>query len=612
MPERPSVPEPLANLSRTHACGALRRPDVGKEVCLLGWVARRRDHGGIVFIDLRDRDGLVQVVFRPETHPEAHQKAKDIRSEYVLGVRGRVTARTPETVNPDLPTGEVEVEVSEVAVLNESRPVPFAIEDGVDADESVRLRFRYLDLRRPEMIARFRARHRTAQAVRRYFDAAGFLEVETPMLTRSTPEGARDFLVPSRMAPGHFYALPQSPQLFKQLLMVSGFERYFQIVKCFRDEDLRADRQPEFTQIDVEMSFVRPEDIYSVTEGMIAAIWSELLGAAPALPFPRMRYDEAMARYGVDKPDVRFGLELVDVSSLVADCGFKVFGEAVRAGGLVKGIRVPGGGAMSRKDLDELPEVGKTFGAKGVAWVKVQADGWQSPIAKFLTDGEKAAIARQFGAEPGDLLLFVADSARVANDALGRLRLHLGRKLDLIDVSKFAFLWVTDFPLVEYDENERRYVAMHHPFTSPREADIDKLDIDPLAVKAASYDLVLNGTELGGGSIRNHRPDVQRKIFEVLGLSEAEARGKFGFLLDALELGAPPHGGIAFGLDRLVMILTGSGSIRDVIAFPKTQKGVCLTTDAPAPVDPRQIEDLGIRLAVKAPAKKPKPEGEAS
>ncbi len=591
------MPEALGNLTRTHSCGALRGSDVGQEVCLLGWVARRRDHGGIVFVDLRDREGLVQVVFRPETYPAAHQKAKDLRGEFVIGVRGRVAARSPETVNPDLTTGEVEVEVADLTILNESKPLPFPIEDGIDADESIRLRYRYLDLRRPEMFRRFRMRHQITQSVRRYFDSLGFLEIETPMLTRSTPEGARDFLVPSRLDPGRFYALPQSPQLFKQLLMVSGFERYFQIVRCFRDEDLRADRQPEFTQIDAEMSFVRPEDVFAIMEGMIAAIWRDVLGVGLETPFPRMPYDEAMSRYGVDKPDARFGLELVDVSALVAGCGFKVFADAVAAGGLVKGIRVPGGATMTRKDLDELPELGRSFGAKGVAWVRIQPDGWQSPIAKFLAEGEKAAIGAKFGAAEGDLLLFVADAARLTNDVLGRLRLHLGRRLGLIDGSKFSFLWITDFPLLERDEGAGRAVAMHHPFTSPREEDIEKLDTDPHAVRAAAYDLALNGSELGGGSIRNHRRDVQRRIFEVLGLGEEEARAKFGFLLDALELGAPPHGGIAFGLDRLAMILSGSASIRDVIAFPKTQKGVCLTTDAPAPVDPKQLDELAIRLA---------------
>jgi aspartyl-tRNA synthetase len=512
-----------------------------------------------------------------------------------------VAPRPEGTENPALPTGAIEVQARELRILNRSKPPVFPVEDATDAGEDLRLKYRFLDLRRPALQRNLRLRHRAVMAARRFLDDHGFVDVETPMLTRSTPEGARDFLVPSRLSPGQFYALPQSPQLFKQLLMVSGLDRYYQVVKCFRDEDLRADRQPEFTQIDVEMSFVTPDDLMGLMEQMVSAIWKEVLGVEPALPFPRLPYDDAVGRYGTDAPDIRFGLELADVSGPAGASGFQVFSRAVASGGLVKGLNAKGAGErFSRKEIDDLTAFVAPFGARGLAWIRIQPDGeWQSPIAKFLGEDARAGIRQALEPAPGDILFFVADEPRVVNLSLARLRTHLAARLGLIPEGQWAFCWVTDFPLLEWDAEAKRHVALHHPFTSPRPEDEAKLDAEPLAVKAQAYDLVLNGTEVGGGSIRIHAEDVQEKVFRALAIGPEEARAKFGFLLDALAYGAPPHGGIAFGLDRLLMFLCGAPSIRDVIAFPKTQKGACLLTEAPAPVDLAQLRDLHLR--VRAP-----------
>ena len=591
------TPEDLGDWRRSAYCGDLRGADGGRDVTVMGWVHTRRDHGGLIFVDLRDRSGILQVVFNPERSQAAFDLAQELRSESVVAVRGRVEERPAETVNPNLATGAIEVMAGAAKLLSRARPTPFPIDGGAAITESTRLKYRYLDLRRPEMQERIIFRHHLAKTVRDYLDSQGFIEIETPILTRSTPEGARDYLVPSRVNPGHFYALPQSPQLFKQLLMVAGFDRYFQIVRCFRDEDLRADRQPEVTQIDLEMSFVRPDDIMAVTEGMLTAACA-LRGIEVPQPIPRLTYDEALRRFGIDRPDMRFGLELAEVSDAVRGCQFKVFREAVERGGIVKVLRLPEGERLSRKDLDGLPDLVAPYGAKGVAWVRLTAEGWQSPIAKFLTAEERAAIEAICGAGVGDLLMFVAATPKVVNDSLANLRLKLGDQLGMIPGDRHAFVWVTDFPLVEYSEEDKRYVSVHHPFTSPREADLERLESDPLAVRALAYDVVLNGTELGGGSVRIHRPDVQSRVFELLGISESEARSKFGFLLDALAFGAPPHGGIAFGLDRIAMLLSGGTSLRDVIAFPKTQRAVCLMTEAPSEVDARQLRELGLKLDV--------------
>jgi aspartyl-tRNA synthetase len=595
--------ESMGALKRTHLCGALRSEHIGENVVLMGWVQRRRDHGGLIFIDLRDRSGLVQLVFSPDLNRDAFEKAEAVRGEYVLAVAGRVVARPEGTENLSLPTGMVDVSVSRVRILNRAKTPPFYIEDNLDADENLRLRYRYLDLRRPEMQRSIELRHRASKAVRDFLDARGFLEIETPMLTRSTPEGARDYLVPSRLNPGRFYALPQSPQLFKQLLMVAGMDRYFQIVRCFRDEDLRADRQPEFTQIDLEMSFVDVDDVLSIMEEMIVYLCRETAGLEIETPFTRITYQEAMDRYGSDKPDTRFGMELRDISDIAGGCGFNVFASAVESGGRVKGINAKGCGSFSRKEIDELAAYAGIYGARGLAYFTVTAEGVRSPIAKFFSQAQLDEIMARLNAASGDLLLFVADRPEVAASSLGALRLHLADLSKIVPENKFNFLWVLDFPLLEYNEEEKRYSAMHHPFTSPREDDLELLESNPAAVRARAYDLVLNGVEIGGGSIRIHRRDVQERMFSAIGLTPEEADEKFGFMLEAFEYGTPPHGGIAFGFDRLVMLLSGKKTIRDVIPFPKTASAACLMTGAPGGVDQAQLKELHIKTDIKGKPK---------
>lgn len=588
--------ETIGDLTRSHYCGTIRKQHIDSEVTLFGWVQKRRDHGGVIFIDLRDRTGLVQVVFNPTYNEEVHQKAHDLRSEYVIGVRGTVRLRPDDMINPKRDTGEIEVIISEIRVLNEAVTPPFVIEDETDTTEEKRLKYRYLDLRRPLPTKAMILRHQVAQAVRAYLNRNDFLEIETPVLTKSTPEGARDYVVPSRIFPGSFFALPQSPQLFKQLLMIAGMDRYYQIVRCFRDEDSRADRQPEFTQIDIELSFVTEQGVMELAEGLTASIWKEAKGIDLPLPFPRITHAEAMARYGSDRPDTRFGLELVDLTQTLAGCDFKVFADAIKNGGLVKAINAKDCAGFSRKEIDDLGGVATIYGAKGMAWIKVKEDGLQSPIVKFFTEEQQQSLLKTVEAAPGDLILFIADKPKVVHDALGALRLALANKLDLIDPKRNDFIWVVDFPMFTWHEEEKRWNAEHHPFTAPKQGHLDLLQKDPGKILSQAYDLVLNGNELAGGSIRTHRSDIQKMVFQTLGLDEQEIETKFGFFTNALKYGTPPHGGIAFGYDRLIMLLVGAKSIREVIAFPKTQKAVCLLTESPSEISEAQLAELAIKL----------------
>lgn len=590
--------EALNGLKRNIMCGDARESHIGQKVTVMGWVQRNRNLGGLQFIDLRDREGILQVVFNDDLGEEILEKAKSIRPEYCIAVTGEIVKR--ESVNPNMPTGMVELKAEELKILSESDTPPIYIKEDLDAAESIRLKYRYLDLRRPDMQNIFKIRHKTTKAIRDYLDQNGFLEMETPILTKSTPEGARDYLVPSRNYPGMFYALPQSPQLFKQLLMVSGFDRYFQIVKCFRDEDLRANRQPEFTQVDLEMSFVEQDDVMALNEGLIKHVFKEVLGLDVKTPIKRMTFKDAMEKYGSDKPDLRFGMEITNLSDVVKECGFKVFTDAVANGGSVRGLCLEGGASMGRKDIDRLGEFVKTFKAKGLAWIQLKEEGVKSPIAKFFSEEELNKIIETMGAKTGDLILIVADKNSVVLKALGELRLELSRKFDLVkDKSEFNFTWITEFDLLEYDEEEGRYFAAHHPFTMPMDEDIKYLDTDPGRVRAKAYDLVLNGEELGGGSIRIHDTKLQEKMFEVLGFTQESAWERFGFLLEAFKFGPPPHGGLAFGLDRMIMFLAGTENIKDVITFPKNQNAFCYLTEAPNIVDEEQLKELGIETIKK-------------
>ncbi|GFN36320.1 aspartate--tRNA ligase [Tepidimicrobium xylanilyticum] len=587
--------EKMGTLRRTHMCGELRPTHIDEKVVLMGWVQRERNLGSLIFVDLRDTTGICQIVFDSTVSKDVFKKAEIVRSEYVLAVKGLVRKR--ESINKDIPTGEIEVLAEELRILDEAETPPIYIKDDDNVSENMRLRYRYLDLRKPFMQNNLKMRHRAAKVVRDFLDENSFVEIETPMLTKPTPEGARDYLVPSRVNPGHFYALPQSPQLMKQLLMVSGMDRYYQIVKCFRDEDLRANRQPEFTQIDIEMSFVDVDDVLEINERMLYRLFKKLKGIEIELPIKRMTYKEAMERFGVDKPDLRFGFELVNITDIVRNSQFKVFSSTVESGGQVRGINVKGyGDKFSRKDISSLEDYVKTFGAKGLAWIKITEEGVSSPIGKFLSEDELNNILNRMEAEKGDLLLFVADKAQVVLNSLGNLRNEVARRLNIIDDSKLELVWITEFPLFEYDEEEGRYVAKHHPFTHPMDEDIDLLETEPEKVRAKAYDIVINGDEIGGGSIRINDPELQQRMFKALGFSEEEALNKFGFLIEAFKYGTPPHGGIAYGFDRLVMLLTNSSNIRDVIAFPKTQSATCLLTGAPSTVTDEQLKEVHIRI----------------
>ncbi|MDD3365624.1 MAG: aspartate--tRNA ligase [Syntrophomonas sp.] len=586
-------------MKRTHNATDIDMGQVGEQVTLNGWVNARRDHGGLIFIDLRDRSGIIQVVFNPELDDQSFHMAESVRGEYVVAVKGKVQARPQDTENPNLKTGKVEVYVDKMEVFNTAKTPPFYIENGIDVDELLRLRYRYLDLRRPEMKDNLLLRHRVVKSIRDYLDERGFMEIETPILGRSTPEGARDYLVPSRVHPGEFFALPQSPQQYKQMLMVAGMEKYFQIARCFRDEDLRADRQPEFTQLDMEMSFIDEEDIISLIEGMMPRLFKEGCNIDIPTPFPRISYDDAMLKYGSDQPELRFDWEIVDITELVKDVDFKVFASAIAGGGVVRALNARTCGSFTRKEIDDLGRMAVEFGAKGLAWINVTETELKSPITKFFSEEKMQTILEALDAKPGDLLLFGADQADIVARVLGVLRLNLGRRLNLCDPNQLAFAWVLGFPLLEYDNEEKRYVAVHHMFTSPRLEDIPLLDTDPAKVKARAYDLILNGVEIGGGSIRIHRRDWQEKMFSLLGLSQEEAVEKFGYMMEAFEYGAPPHGGVAFGIDRLIMLMAGRDSIREVIAFPKTQSAACPMTNAPSAVSPKQLRELSLKLKEK-------------
>ncbi|MBX7149484.1 aspartate--tRNA ligase [bacterium] len=585
----------INQVKRTHTCNQLTAKNVGEEVVLFGWVDTRRDHGGLIFIDLRDRDGLTQIVFDPDLSKNAHEAAHDVRSEYCIGIKGKVRNRPSGMTNPKLPTGEIEIEALELEVFNKSKTPPFLIDDKIDTNEDVRLKYRYLDLRRPQLQRNLRLRSKVTGIVHDYFNRNGFLEIETPFLTKSTPEGARDYLVPSRVHPGHFYALPQSPQLFKQLLMVSGYERYYQIARCFRDEDLRADRQPEFTQIDVEMSFVNADDVMNMMEGLVVEVWEKVLGIKLKTPFIKMPYQECMDRYGLDAPDTRFGMELKIVNDIFLNTGFQVFKSAATEG-LIQAMKVDGGAKFSRSEIDDFTKFVGIYGARGLAYIKILENEWQSPITKFLSETEKAELTKRLDLKVGDIVFFGAGKKKIVYDSMGNLREHVAAKLKMLDDNQYNFLWVTDFPMFDYDDEAKRLVAVHHPFTSCKYEDISLMDSEPLKCRANAYDLVLNGNEIGGGSIRIHDQEMQSKVFDLLKITREEANAKFGFLLDALQFGAPPHGGLAFGLDRLAMLLTQSTSIRDVIAFPKTQKATCPMSEAPSTVDPKQLLELSIAI----------------